>query len=305
MIKVCPSQIDESTMRAFDRTAVCALALLTGAWIGLGAQQAQQSPAPPAPQGATPVPSDKAPGPEFFNGTWDYNADYSVNAATGRPEQNPKAANTRRPPGSTGSGAGGARPPGGGSSGGSSGGTGAGGTGGGGLGPGGGTGGYGGGGAGGYGGSAYPGGSGGGFGGGDSGLSPFTLSMSELRALNRDLLEVPEVLKIKVTDGTVSFTDDLDRERTYPTTGKKQHYQLGAASYDAKVHWEGNQLFKEIEGTRGFKMHETYFLSEDGKRLFVIIRVGDPPTEKEKEKGAQIVGVNRVYDRVANGGGND
>jgi hypothetical protein len=52
-------------------------------------------------------------------------------------------------------------------------------------------------------------------------------------------------------------------------------------------------------------MHETYFLSEDGKRLFVIIRVGDPPTEKEKEKGAQIVGVNRVYDRVANGGGND
>ena len=251
------------------------------------------------------MPSDKAPGPEFFNGTWDYNADYSVNAATGRPEQNPKAANTRRPPGSTGSGAGGARPPGGGSSGGSSGGTGAGGTGGGGLGPGGGTGGYGGGGAGGYGGSAYPGGSGGGFGGGDSGLSPFTLSMSELRALNRDLLEVPEVLKIKVTDGTVSFTDDLDRERTYPTTGKKQHYQLGAASYDAKVHWEGNQLFKEIEGTRGFKMHETYFLSEDGKRLFVIIRVGDPPTEKEKEKGAQIVGVNRVYDRVANGGGND
>jgi hypothetical protein len=65
------------------------------------------------------------------------------------------------------------------------------------------------------------------------------------------------------------------------------------------------QLFREIEGARGFKMHETYFLSEDGKRLFVIIRVGDPPREKEKEKGAQIVGVNRVYDRVANGGGND
>ena len=294
-------------MRAFDRTVVCALALVTGAWIGLGAQQAQP-PSTPTPQGATPVPSDKAPGPEFFTGTWGYNADYSVNAATGRPEQNPKAANTRRP-GSTGSGAGGSRPPGsGGSSGGSSGGTGGtGGTGGGGYGGGaggypGGAGGYGG--PGGYGGGAsgYP---GGGFGGGDGGMSPFTLSMSELRGLERDLLEVPEVLKIKVTDGTVSFTDDLDRERTYPTTGKKQHYQLGAASYDAKVHWEGNQLFKEIEGTRGFKMHETYFLSEDGKRLFVIIRVGDPPTEKEKEKGAQIVGVNRVYDRVANGGGND
>jgi hypothetical protein len=293
-------------MRGFDRTAICALALLTGAWVGLGAQQAQQ--APPTPQGVTPVPSDKAPGPEFFNGTWDYNADFSLNAATGRPEQNPKAANTRRPGGSTGSGAGGSR--GGGSSGSGAGGTSGGGTGGGtgGGGTGGaGGGGYGGG-AGGYGGGAggYGGGGGGGtYVGGDGGMSPFTLSMSEVRGLFRDLLEVPEILRIKVTDGTVSFTDDLDRERNYPTTGKKQHYQLGAASYDAKVHWEGNQLFREIEGARNFKMHETYFLSEDGKRLFVIIRVGDPPTEKEKEKGAQIVGVNRVYDRVANGGGND
>jgi hypothetical protein len=294
-------------MRALDRTSVCALALLTGAWIGLGAQQAQQQ--PPAGQGAAPVPSDKAPGPEFFNGTWDYNADYSLNAATGRPEQNPKAANTRRPPGSTGSGSGGSRPPGGGGSSGA--GTGGSGGTGGGYG-GGGTGGFGGG-TGGYGGGTggYPGGTGtggypgGGVGGGDGGMSPFALSMSELRGLYRDLLEVPETLKINVADGTVALTDDLDRQRTYPTTGKKQHYQLGAAAYDAKAHWQGNQLIMEIEGARGFKMHETYFLSEDGKRLFVIIRVGDPPTEKEKEKGAQIVGVNRVYDRVANGGGND
>ena len=96
-------------MRGFDRTAICALALLTGAWVGLGARQAQQS-SPPAPQGAAPVPSDKAPGPEFFNGTWSYNADFSLNAATGRPEQNPKAANTRRPAGSTGAGGGGRGP---------------------------------------------------------------------------------------------------------------------------------------------------------------------------------------------------
>ena len=292
-------------MRGFDRTVLCVLALLTGAWIGLGAQQAQQP--PPQSPGATPVPSDKAPGPEFFTGTWDYNADYSLNAATGRPEQNPRAANTRRPPGSTGAGSGGSRPPG--SSG--SGGTGTSGTGG--TGSGGSGGGYGGGGTGGFGGGAggYGGGTGGygggccGGGGGDGGMSPFTLSMSEVRDLYRDLLEVPEILKIKVAEGTITVTDDLDRERAYPTTGKKQKYQLGAASYEAKVHWEGNQLFREIEGTRGFKIHETYFLSEDGKRLFVIIRVGDPPSEKEKEKGAQIVGVNRVYDRVTNGGGND
>ena len=291
-------------MRGIDRTAICALALLTGAWIGLGAQQAQQS--SPAPQGVTPVPSDKAPGPEFFNGTWGYNADYSLNAATGRPEQNPKAANTRRPPGSTGAGGGGRGGAGGGGSNGS--GTG-------------GTGGTGSGGTGGYGGGAVV----------TAAAQVATVAaaraatrvaavpmLAETAGCRRSRCRCPKcagssatssrcpkILKIKVTDGTVSFTDDLDRERNYPSTGKKQHYQLGAASYDAKVHWEGNQLFREIEGARGFKMHETYFLSEDGKRLFVIIRVGDPPTEKEKEKGAQIVGVNRVYDRVPNGGGND
>src|SRR5262249_41749692 len=106
--------------------------------------------------------------------------------------------------------------------------------------------------------------------------------------------EVPQTLKIKVSSEAVSLTDDLDRERTYPTSGKKQHYQLGAANYDAKAYWDGHQFYKDIEGIRGFKMHETYFLSEDGKRLFVIIRVGDP----SKDKNAPIVGFNRVYDRV-------
>jgi hypothetical protein len=262
--------------------------------IGLGAQQATPPPAAPAPPGppATPVASENAPGPEFFNGTWEYNADYSVNAATGRPEQNPRGANGRRTPSSPGAGTGGSRPPTG--SGGGAGG-GSGGTGGGGYGPGGPVGGgVGGGGFGGYPGGGGFGGGGGGYTGGGGGGDPYGLSMIEQADLRRDLLEVPQTLTIKVTSESVSLTDDLDRERSYPTTGKKQHYQLGAASYDARGRWDGHQFFKEIEGARGFKMSETYFLSEDGKRLFVIIRVGDT----SKDKNAPIVGFNRVYDRV-------
>jgi hypothetical protein len=38
-------------------------------------------------------------------------------------------------------------------------------------------------------------------------------------------------------------------------------------------------------------MNELYFLSEDGRRLFVIIRVG------EQRKDLRPTGVNRVYDR--------
>jgi hypothetical protein len=258
--------------------------LLAGVTALSARQQVQQPPA-----SLTPVPSASAPGPEFFNGTWGYNPDFSINAATGRPEQNPKAAGARRPAGTTAApGTSTNRPAGG------SGGTGGGGTGGGGGGynpPGFGGGGYGGG----YGGGGggYPGGGGGGTG----GINPYEMAMTEQKDLLRDLLEVSEVLKVAVTTDNITFVDDLDRQRVYPTSGKKQHYQLGAATYDAKVHWEGNQLIKEIEGARNFKMSETFFLSEDGKRMFMIVRVGEPP--KDKDKNAPIVGFNRVYDRVA------
>ena len=67
---------------------------------------------------------------------------------------------------------------------------------------------------------------------------------------------------------------------------------MSAARFDARVQWEGNQLHMQIEGVEGFKMTERFFLSRDGQRLFVIIRVG------EQRKDEPVVGVNRVYDRV-------
>jgi hypothetical protein len=103
---------------------------------------------------------------------------------------------------------------------------------------------------------------------------------------------VPETLTIAVRPNEVSFTDDLSRALTYSIDGKEQRYQLGAARFDARISWVESQLRKQIEGPFGFKMTETYFLSPDARRLFVIIRVGEP------ERDAPIVGVNRVYDRV-------
>jgi hypothetical protein len=135
-----------------------------------------------------------------------------------------------------------------------------------------------------------------GFGQGSGVASPFvSLIVNERRDLVRDLLEVPVEMSIKLTDSAITFVDHLARELTYPTTGKKQKYQLSASVFEAKTYWDGPQLKKDIEATEGFKMREVYFLSEDGRRLFVIVRVGDP---KGKDPEAPIVGVNRVYDRV-------
>lgn len=109
----------------------------------------------------------------------------------------------------------------------------------------------------------------------------------------RDLLEVPERLMFAVSPEAVTITDDLERARTYATDNKSKRYQLGAATFNARTHWDGPQLKQQVWTTLGLKMFETYFLSQDAKRLFVIIRIGDPV------KGELQPGVNRVYDRIS------
>ncbi len=112
------------------------------------------------------------------------------------------------------------------------------------------------------------------------------------RDARRDLLEIAPRLSIDVAPAAVKITDDLDRVLVFPQDGSKQSYQLGAALFEARSGWDGNRFNVDIEGPDGLRMTEAWFLSEDGARLFVVIRVGDP------DKSVRPVGVNRVYDRV-------
>ena len=118
------------------------------------------------------------------------------------------------------------------------------------------------------------------------------LFMTERHDLVRDLLEIPELLRVRVTDEGVTFVDDLQRLRTYVTNGKLAKYQLGAAQFQARAYWDTLGFHKDIEAAGNFKMTELYHASETGNQLIVEIRVGDP------KKPSTMVGVNRVYDRV-------
>lgn len=207
-----------------------------------------QGPAGASPQAPEVEVSQHAPGD--FAGVWDYNADESLNAATGKPEQAPRSATQRGRGGAAGT----ARTGGGGRSGGD-------------------------------GGSA-------GFQGRAPDIGPTPEMLRASRDLMRDLLEIPESLTVTVTPESISFKDDLDRTRTYPTDGSKHSYRLGGSEYDARVVWRNSQLRKDIEGEYGFKMSEIYFLSKDAKRLFVILRVADV------RRNAPPIGADRVYDRV-------
>lgn len=217
-----------------------------------------------APQQASAIPlaaeATVPATPDAFNGTWDYSDPDSVNAANGRPERGPKSASQRRaapaqrPPVVPNVPNGGTfRAPG----------------------------------------APMPNTWGTGGGGGARGPGMPDINTWLLRDLQRDLMEVPERLHIRATGEQITITDDLERELTFPTNGRKHKYQTGAAVYDARMHFDNGQFKKQISAAEGFKMSEVYFLSADRQRLFVIIRLGE-----QRTKNDPIYGVNRVYDRV-------
>jgi hypothetical protein len=196
-------------------------------------------------------------GPATFAGVWAYNEEESVNAATGRQERSPRSATARNPAARNGgAGAGTAARAGA-------------------VAP----------------PPAAPGGIPSNPFGSSGQIGPTVAMIQENRSLTRDLLEVPESLTIRVAPSAVTFIDDLSRERIY-APGVRSRYQLGAARFNAVMEWSGPQLVKRIDAADGFRMTETYFLSEDAQRLFVIVRIGS------NRKGAPIMGVNRVYDRI-------
>jgi hypothetical protein len=199
--------------------------------------------------------------PDAISGIWDYNDALSVDAATGRPERAPRSATQRAigpPAAGTGTGtaprAGGGGAPGGGGAAGVGGGR----------------------------GDAFD----------DARRAMAAVIAAERRTYVRDLLEVPEQITVRATTTEVTFVDDLKRQQTYSTDGRLQKYQLSAARYEARGSWTDTYFRKDIQGANNFKMSETYFVSEDGNRLFVIIRIGDP------KKPETLAGVNRVYDRI-------
>jgi len=231
------------------RAIVSGAAALCAIGLSLGAQQRvpESSPGAVAPARA----------PALFAGVWDYNDEESINAGTGRREQEPLSATARsaaaaRASGRSASGASSAAN------------------------------------------DVERG------GGAIRGAPSATASMIQTaQSFVRDLLEVPEALHIEVAAGAVTFVDDLSRALSIPTDGRNRDYRLSASIFEAKAQWDGPQLKREISGGGGFKIFETYFLSDDAQRMYVIIRVKAP------RRPGFVAGFNRVYDRVGAGSGGD
>jgi hypothetical protein len=87
----------------------------------------------------------------------------------------------------------------------------------------------------------------GGRGGGDAPATSADLTPEELaaQAAIRELQRVAEVITIKATADSVSFSDARG-ERLYPVTGKKVVVDIAAAKVNVKSSWDKNALKQEF-----------------------------------------------------------
>ncbi len=100
---------------------------------------------------------------------------------------------------------------------------------------------------------------------------------NDVRRAMRDLLELAETYTIAVGDGTITLTDDLDRETTFATDGRREKHHQGATDYDSVTTWNADgQLLQDLAWTKELKITQIWLPADDGQSLFVWMKVQKP-----------------------------
>lgn len=116
---------------------------------------------------------------------------------------------------------------------------------------------------------------------------------NDVRRALRDLLEVAQSYTLSVHDKDVTITDDLDRATTYATDGHREKHQFGATEFDSRTTWDRALLSQQIDALDMIKMSQVFMPSEDGRSLFIWIKVDKP------DMTPPIKPITRVYSRTA------
>jgi hypothetical protein len=126
-----------------------------------------------------------------------------------------------------------------------------------------------------------------------SGILPPEAYDNDARRALRDLLEIAQSYTLAVREKDVTITDDLGRSTTYATDGRREKHQFGATEFDARTTWDHALLSQQIEAMDLIRMTQVFMPSEDGRSLFIWIKVEKP------EMNPPIKPITRVYSRTA------
>jgi hypothetical protein len=112
------------------------------------------------------------------------------------------------------------------------------------------------------------GGKGGGGGGYDSGRSQMA------RDRMRSLLESAKRLDIAHAEPSLSMVDGEGNERLLFTDGRDNDFELAGDLWEASAKWKkGTRVVLKAKSTRGRKITEAIELSEEGRQLFITVKM--------------------------------
>jgi hypothetical protein len=149
-------------------------------------------------------------------------------------------------------------------------------------------------GGGGFGGRGGMGGGRGGFGGGGSGGGMDDSERSGMRATMEFATTHPVVMDIAQADTAFTFTADGGTPMVLPLNGHKvKDKTLDDVEFESKGQWKGFHYIVERNISHGGKVTEEYLKSQDGKQLYVIVKV-------EGLRGRDVQ-FRRIYDATAAG----
>ena len=103
-------------------------------------------------------------------------------------------------------------------------------------------------------------------GGDDAPTTSADLTPEELaaQAAIRELQGVAEIVIIKATADSISFSDAARGERTYPVNGKKVTVDIASAKVNVKSSWAGSALKQQFSTPR-VTLTETWQVAEDSR----------------------------------------
>lgn len=135
-------------------------------------------------------------------------------------------------------------------------------------------------------GGIWPGGGGGGGTGRRGGNRSPNVSSEDWDRLGQD----PKSLHIDQRSDQIVVIDDSDRAQTFYPDGKKHDDKdADGKKISTKTDWQGDALIAETNLGHSTKLTQTYRVSQDGKQLFVVLRLEAPSLQGP-------VSIRRVFD---------
>ena len=111
-----------------------------------------------------------------------------------------------------------------------------------------------------------------------------------MRATMNFIMAHPIVIDIAQVDTAFTFTADGGTPLVLPVNGHKVKVKTAdEIEVENKGQWKGMRYFVEREVDHGGKITEEYFKSQDGKQLYIIVKV-------EGMRGNRDAQFRRIYD---------